>query len=201
MTHELPNLPYKYDALEPHIDEETMKIHHTKHHQGYVDKLNAAIEGYDDLKEKDIVTLLKEIAHVPDSIKQAVINNGGGHANHNLFWEIMSPSGGNPSGEVFDAIKNKWGDFDSFKEEFKNAALARFGSGWAWLVVDENKELEIITTPNQDSPWMTGKKPIIGLDMWEHSFYKKYGPDKPSYIDAFFKVLNWNKVNELYESK
>ncbi|MFT4311496.1 MAG: superoxide dismutase [Candidatus Woesearchaeota archaeon] len=196
---ELPNLPYDYDALEPHIDKETMKIHHTKHHQGYVDKLNAAVEGYDDLKAKNIRKLLEEINDVPDSIKQAVINNGGGHANHSLFWEIMSPKGGKPSGDVLKAIESKWKSFDSFKEEFKKAALSRFGSGWAWLVLNVNGELEIMSTANQDSPLMTGNKPILGLDVWEHAYYLNYQNKRPDYVEEFFNVINWTQVNYLFK--
>lgn len=197
MKHELPELDYKYEALEPHFDGETMKIHHTKHHQGYVNKLNAAIDGYDDLKQKDIETLLREINQVPESVKQAVTNNGGGHANHSLFWKLLSSTGGKPDGEVLKAIEKKWGSFDNFKDEFVNAALSRFGSGWAWLVLN-NGELEVISTANQDSPLMEGKTPIIGLDVWEHAYYLKYQNKRPDYVEAFFKVLNWNYVNELY---
>lgn len=197
--HELPNLPYEYDELEPHLDAKTMKIHHTKHHQGYVDKLNAALEGHDELKSKNIRKLLTKIQEVPEDIKQAVINNGGGHANHSLFWEVMSPQGGNPVGEILEAINSKWGDFGTFKEEFKKAALTRFGSGWAWLVVNKNGELEIISTANQDSPLMTGNKPILGLDVWEHAYYLNYQNKRPDYVDAFFNVINWTQVNYLFK--
>lgn len=197
--HELPNLPYEYDELEPHLDAKTMEIHHTKHHQGYVDKLNAALEGHDELKSKNIRKLLTEIQEVPEDIKQAVINNGGGHANHSLFWEVMSPQGGNPVGEILEAINSKWGDFGTFKEEFKKAALTRFGSGWAWLVVNKNGELEIISTANQDSPLMTGNKPILGLDVWEHAYYLNYQNKRPDYVDAFFNVINWTQVNYLFK--
>jgi superoxide dismutase, Fe-Mn family len=200
MKHELPKLDYKYNDLEPHIDAMTMELHHTKHHQTYVDKLNAALEGFTDLQEKDVETLLKEISHVPDSIKQAVINHGGGHANHTLFWKLMSSNGGKPSGDVLKAIEKRFGSFDKFKSEFETKALGLFGSGWTWLVLNSQKELEIVTTPNQNSPLMDGKKPLIGLDMWEHSFYKKFGPNKKSYVEAFFNVLNWNYINELYNS-
>ena len=197
--HELPNLPYEYDELEPHLDAKTMEIHHTKHHQGYVDKLNAALEGHDELKSKNIRKLLTEIQEVPEDIKQAVINNGGGHANHSLFWEVMSPQGGNPVGEILEAINSKWGDFGTFKEEFKKAALTRFGSGWAWLVVNKNGELEVMSTANQDSPLMTGNKPILGLDVWEHAYYLNYQNKRPDYVDAFFNVINWTQVNYLFK--
>ncbi len=196
--HELPDLPYEYNALEPHIDEETMKLHHTKHHQTYVDKLNAAIKDHDELKDMSITSLMKNIDKVPESIRQAVINNGGGHANHSLFWELMSPNGGEPKGEVLNAIKEKFGSFNKFKEEFKATALGRFGSGWAWLVVT-NGELEVMNTLNQDSPLMEGKQPILGLDVWEHAYYLKYQNKRPDYVEAFFNVINWDQVNYLYE--
>jgi superoxide dismutase, Fe-Mn family len=170
MVHELPELPYSHDALEPHIDTKTMEIHHGKHHQGYVDKLNAALEGNEELKNKDIKDLLEDIESIPEEIRTAVINNGGGHANHSLFWTVMKKDGGGePSGEVADAISQKFGDFEKFKEEFSNAAATRFGSGWAWLVVN-NGELEVLSTANQDSPLMDGKVPILGLDVWEHAY-------------------------------
>ena len=203
--HELPNLPYEYDALEPHLDAVTMKIHHTKHHQGYVTKLNAALEkhvghsSHKDLGSMSIQDLLKHIHEVPTDIRSAVINNGGGHANHSLFWEIMSPDGGAPLGEVVDAIKKRFGSFDKFKEEFTNAALTRFGSGWAWLVVDHDGKLQVMSTANQDSPLMEGFKPVLGLDVWEHAYYLNYQNKRPEYVDAFFNVINWTQVNYLYK--
>tara|TARA_Y100000310_G_scaffold47186_1_gene43780 strand:- start:10185 stop:10787 length:603 start_codon:yes stop_codon:yes gene_type:complete len=196
--HTLPKLPYEYNALEPHIDEETMKLHHTKHHQAYIDKLNAAISGT-DLEGKDINEVLKDLNSVPEDIRAAVRNHGGGHSNHSMFWQIMAPNaGGEPSGAVADAIKETFGGFDKFKEEFTNAGMTRFGSGWAWLVIDNGK-LAVMSTANQDTPISEGKVPILGLDTWEHSFYKKYGPNKPGYIEAWFNVVNWAKVNELFE--
>lgn len=200
MKHELPKLNYEYNALEPHLDAKTMELHHTKHHQTYVDKLNAALEGFTDLQEKDVELLLKEISHVPDSIKQAVINHGGGHANHSLFWKLMIPDGGKPSGNILKAIEKTFGSFDKFKEEFQTKALGLFGSGWTWLVLNEAKELEIINTPNQNSPLMDGKKPLLGIDVWEHAYYLKYQNKRPDYVNAFFNVLNWDYINELYES-
>jgi superoxide dismutase, Fe-Mn family len=200
MAYQLPDLPYAYNALEPHIDEQTMRIHHDKHHGGYVSKVNAALEGHEDLASKSIEDLLKDINSVPENIRTAVRNNGGGHANHSLFWEVLSPNGGgNPTGAVGDAINSKFGSFDKFKEEFSNAAATRFGSGWAWLVVN-NGELEVTSTPNQDSPYMEGNTPILGLDVWEHAYYLKYQNLRPDYIKAFFNVVNWDEVNKRYES-
>tara|TARA_Y100000310_G_scaffold345268_1_gene463263 strand:- start:22357 stop:22962 length:606 start_codon:yes stop_codon:yes gene_type:complete len=199
MAHELPKLPYPYNALEPHIDKQTMNIHHTKHHRGYVDKLNAAVEGT-EFEDMDINEIVKNLDEVPEDKQTAVRNNGGGHANHSLFWKIMSPNGGGfPSGKVQEAMHLKWGAFDKFKEEFSNAALARFGSGWAWLVVSGGK-LEIMSTANQDNPLTEGKIPILGLDVWEHAYYLKYQNKRPDYVEAFFNVINWEKVNELFEA-
>ena len=193
---ELPKLPYEFDALEPHIDAQTMQIHHDKHHQGYVDKLNTAITD-SGLSEMNIKELLKNIEIIPEDNRKAVINNGGGHSNHSLFWEIMSKQGGGePSGELQEAINQKFQSFDNFKEEFTKAATTRFGSGWAWLIVNKDKELEIISLPNQDSPIMDGNAPILGLDVWEHAYYLKYQNKRPDYIVAFFNVINWNKVQE-----
>ncbi|MBM7542396.1 superoxide dismutase [Amphibacillus cookii] len=195
---ELPELPYAYDALEPHIDKETMNIHHTKHHNTYVTKLNAALEGYSELQTLTVEELLNDLSKLPADIRTAVRNNGGGHANHSLFWTLLSPNGGgNPSGELADAITAKFGDFESFKEEFAAAATGRFGSGWAWLVIN-NGELEITSTPNQDTPISEGKTPILGLDVWEHAYYLKYQNKRPDYISAFWNVVDWNKVAELY---
>ena len=198
MTYTLPDLPYAYDALEPYIDEETMHLHHDKHHNTYVTNLNAAIEKYPELGEKTIEELLSDMDAIPTDIKTAVRNNGGGHANHSFFWEIMAPNaGGEPTGEIKEAINEAFGDFSSFKEEFKKAAVGRFGSGWAWLVM-ENGKLAITSTANQDSPLMEGKTPILGLDVWEHAYYLKYHNVRPDYIEAFFNLVNWDKVNELY---
>lgn len=198
MAFELPQLPYAYDALEPHIDRETMNIHHTKHHNTYVTNLNKALEGHADLQGKSLDELISNLDAVPESIRTAVRNNGGGHANHSLFWKILSPNGGGtPSGELLEAINKKFGSFDAFKEEFTKAATGRFGSGWAWLVVN-NGELEVTSTPNQDSPLMEGKTPILGLDVWEHAYYLKYQNRRPEYISAFWNVVNWDEVAKLY---
>ena len=198
MAHTLPELEYAYDALEPHIDARTMEIHHTKHHQGYVDKLNKAVEGT-DLAEKDVDDVLKDLNSVPEDIKTAVRNNGGGHSNHRLFWKVMSPNGGGePSGKLAEAITAKFGSFEKFKEEFSTAALTRFGSGWAWLVVS-NGELDIMSTANQDSPLSEGKTPLLGLDVWEHAYYIKWQWQRPKYIEAWWNVVNWKQVGENHE--
>lgn len=200
MAYELPQLPYAYDALEPHIDKETMNIHHTKHHNTYVTKLNEALQGNDVLLSKSVEDLVSNLDAVPESARGAVRNNGGGHANHSLFWEILSPNGGGaPTGEVADAINSKFGSYDKFKEEFAAAGVGRFGSGWAWLVVN-NGELEITSTPNQDSPLMEGKTPVLGLDVWEHAYYLNYQNRRPDYINAFFNVINWDEVNKRYNA-
>jgi Fe-Mn family superoxide dismutase len=193
----LPNLPYSFDALEPYIDAKTMEIHHDKHHKTYVDKLNAAVAGT-KFADMDVVELLKHITSVPSDIKQAVINHGGGHANHSLFWEILSANGGEPSEELLQAIEEKFGSFDKFKEEFTTKATNLFGSGWAWLVVTESGELEIMTTPNQNSPLMEHKTPILGLDVWEHGYYLKYQNKRNEYIAAWWNIVNWDKVSELF---
>ncbi|WP_323714506.1 superoxide dismutase [Mammaliicoccus sciuri] len=198
MAFELPKLPYAYDALEPHIDKETMEIHHTKHHNTYVTKLNDAVKGT-DLESKSIEDIVKNLNSVPDDIRTAVQNNGGGHYNHSLFWELLTPNASEPSGEVVDAISSTFGSLDKFKEEFAAAAAGRFGSGWAWLVVD-NGELAIVSTPNQDNPISEGKLPILGLDVWEHAYYLNYQNRRPDYINAFWNVVNWEKVNELYQA-
>lgn len=196
----LPELPYAHDALTPHIDEETMKIHHSKHHNTYITKLNGALEGHSDLEGKSLEDLLTNLDALPESIRGAVRNNGGGHFNHTLFWEIMSPNGGGaPSGELADAITETFGSFDKFKEEFKNAALTRFGSGWAWLAVNNGK-LEVTSTPNQDTPIMEGKTGILGVDVWEHAYYLKYQNLRPNYVDAFFNVINWDEVAKRYSA-
>ncbi|WVE36162.1 superoxide dismutase SodA [Priestia megaterium] len=200
MAYKLPELPYAYDALEPHIDKETMNIHHTKHHNTYVTNLNAAVEGKPDLESKSIEELISNLDAVPEDIRTAVRNNGGGHANHSLFWTILCPNGGGaPTGELADAIANKFGSFDQFKEEFANAAKTRFGSGWAWLVVN-NGDLEVTSTPNQDSPLMEGKTPILGLDVWEHAYYLNYQNRRPDYISAFFNVVKWDEVAKRYDA-
>ncbi|WP_027963444.1 superoxide dismutase [Halalkalibacillus halophilus] len=196
---ELPELPYAYDALEPHIDKETMNIHHTKHHNTYVTKLNAALEGHSDLQDKSLEELLTGLDSLPSDIQTAVRNNGGGHANHTLFWTVLSPNGGgNPTGELADKINEKFGSFDQFKEEFTTAATGRFGSGWAWLVV-KNGNLEITSTPNQDTPVMDGVTPVLGLDVWEHAYYLKYQNRRPDYIKEFWNVVNWDEVAKRYE--
>lgn len=198
MPFTLPPLPYAPDALEPHIDKATMEIHHGKHHAAYVTNLNKALESHADLQNKTIEELLaNNLASVPEAIKTAVRNNGGGHANHSLFWTLLSAnSGGSPKGEVADLITATFGAFDAFKEKFTAAATTRFGSGWAWLVKDGSGKIEITSTPNQDSPLMEGKKPILGLDVWEHAYYLKYQNRRPEYIAAFWNVVNWDEVNK-----
>ena len=196
MAFTLPALPYAADALEPHIDKQTMEIHHGKHHNAYVTNLNAALEKAPELQTKGIDDLLKGINSVPEAIRTAVKNNGGGHANHSMFWQIMAPkAGGAPSGAIADAINSSFGSFDKFKEEFKKAGVGRFGSGWAW-VVDNGGKLVIESTPNQDSPLMDGKKPVFGVDVWEHAYYLKYQNRRPDYLDAVWNVLNWTEINK-----
>ncbi|MEL5988880.1 superoxide dismutase [Kurthia gibsonii] len=198
MAFELPKLPYANDALEPHIDARTMEIHHDRHHQTYVTGLNAALEGKEEFAGKTVEEIIANLDAVPADVRTAVRNNGGGHANHSLFWLLLTPNGkGAPEGELAAAIDAKFGSFDAFKEEFANAAKTRFGSGWAWLSV-VNGELEISSTPNQDSPIMEGKTPILGLDVWEHAYYLNYQNVRPDYIAAFWNVVNWDKVAELY---
>lgn len=200
MPHKLPELPYAQDALEPHIDARTMEIHHGKHHQAYVNNLNAALEGHAELQNKSIEELVSDLNSVPESIRTAVRNNGGGHANHSLFWEILSPNGGGePTGELANAINSAFGSFDKFKEEFANAAATRFGSGWAWLILNKAGQLAVTSTPNQDTPLMDGETPLLGLDVWEHAYYLNYQNRRPDYIAAFWNVVNWDKVNELYQ--
>ena len=195
MAHSLPSLPYAFDALEPHIDARTMEIHHCKHHAGYVAKLNAALEGHSDLASKSIEDLMRGFAGLPESIKGAVRNNGGGHANHSLFWSVMSPAGGGaPSGKLAEAINATFGSFDAFKSAFSDAAGTRFGSGWAWLVVDASGALKVYSTANQDSPYMEGHTPILGIDVWEHAYYLNYQNRRPDYIGAFWNVVNWDAV-------
>ena len=194
--YELPKLPYSYDSLEPHIDAQTMEIHYTKHHQGYVDKLNVALENHPELQDKPLEDLLWALDSIPEEIKKAVRNNGGGHLNHSLFWKIMSPDGGGePQGKLAEAINKDLGGFDKFKEDFINAATTVFGSGWAWLVKDGSGKLLVQSTSNQDSPVMTGLTPLLGLDVWEHAYYLKYQNKRPDYIGAFWNVINWDEVN------
>ncbi len=195
---ELPKLKYDYKALEPHLDALTMEIHHTKHHQTYVDKLNAAVKGT-KLESMKVEELLKKINDVPENIRGAVRNHGGGHANHTLFWETMAPnSGGIPGGKLGEAINKTFGSFDKFKEELTNAALNRFGSGWAWLALSNGK-LEVYSTANQDSPLMEGKTPLLGVDVWEHAYYKKFGPARAEYVKSWFNVVNWKEVEKRFK--
>ncbi|HFH9062151.1 TPA: superoxide dismutase SodA [Streptococcus agalactiae] len=195
----LPDLPYAYDALEPHIDAETMTLHHDKHHATYVANANAALEKHPEIGE-DLEALLADVSQIPEDIRQAVINNGGGHLNHALFWELMSPEETQISQELSEDINATFGSFEDFKAAFTAAATGRFGSGWAWLVVNAEGKLEVLSTANQDTPIMEGKKTILGLDVWEHAYYLNYRNVRPNYIKAFFEIINWNKVNELYQA-
>jgi Fe-Mn family superoxide dismutase len=200
MAHTVPPLPYAFDALEPHIDAKTMEIHHDRHHKAYVDNLNKALESAPGFEAKDVVTLLRDIKAVPEAVRQAVINNGGGHHNHSLFWEVMGPGGGGePTGAVGDAIKQAFGDFAKFKETVKQNALTQFGSGWSWLVWDPAASgIKAVKRPNQDSPLMDGLVPLVGVDVWEHAYYLKYQNKRPDYVDAWWNTVNWKKVDELY---
>lgn len=199
MAFTLPALPYAHNALEPHIDEMTMQIHHGKHHQAYINNANAALEKHPELQNKSVEDLLKNLNAIPEDIRTAIRNNAGGHANHSLFWTVMGPGkGGEPKGALGDAIKSKFGAFDKFKEEFAKAATTRFGSGWAWLCVDAKGGLSITSTANQDSPLSEGLTPILGLDVWEHAYYLKYQNRRPDYIGAFWNVVNWDKVGEYF---
>jgi Fe-Mn family superoxide dismutase len=198
MAHTLPKLEYAYDALEPYIDARTMEIHYTKHHQTYVDKLNAAIKGNAALEKARVEQLIRNLNEVPENIRTAVRNHGGGHVNHSFFWPILK-KGVKAAGPAVDAIARKFGSFDKFKEDFSNAAALLFGSGWAWLALNKG-ELEIVTTPNQDSPISQGRIPILGIDVWEHAYYLKYQNRRPEYIAAFFNVINWEKVNEHFRA-
>ncbi len=198
MAYSLPDLPYPKDALEPHIDAKTMEIHHGKHHQAYINNVNAALEGT-DLADKPIADLMRNLSSVPSDKQAAVRNNGGGHANHSLFWTVMSPNGGGaPSGDLGDAINAKFGSFDSFKEQFSKAAATRFGSGWAWLSVDASGGLVVESTPNQDTPLSEGRTPILGLDVWEHAYYLNYQNRRPDYVSAFWNVVNWDEVSKRF---
>ncbi len=197
----LPELSYAYDALEPHIDAQTMEIHHSKHHVGYVSKLNAALEGYPDLQTQGIEDILADLGSVPEEIRNAVRNSGGGHANHTLFWNVMGPGGGgDPGGALANAITSTFSSIDGFKDKFSAAAATRFGSGWAWLAVGSGGNLEILSTPNQDTPLSEGLRPILGLDVWEHAYYLKYQNRRPDYIAAWWNVINWSQVEANYEA-
>lgn len=199
MAHTLPALPYAFNALEPSIDEATMRIHHGKHHQTYVDKLNAALEGYPDLAQNPLDDLLREIADVPESIRAAVRNHGGGHANHSVFWTTMGPgAGGDPLGPLADALRASFGDVGKFRDAFLAAATALFGSGWVWLVSHQGS-VQIVSRPNQDSPLMDGLVPLLGLDVWEHAYYLKYQNRRPEYVSAWWNVVNWADVAERFE--
>lgn len=202
----LPKLNYEYEAMEPFIDSKTMEVHHSKHHQGYVDKLNDALEGHSDLAQKPIEDILQNIAQVPQEIRQAVINSGGGHANHSLFWQLLRPVSGmseqelkenKPHGELAQAIEETWG-FDAFRESFTQTAAGQFGSGWGWLAADENNKLHVISTANQDSPLSSGMRPILAVDVWEHAYYLKYQNRRAEYLINFWKLVNWEKAEELF---
>jgi len=199
MKHILPELSFKYNALEPYIDAKTMEIHHTKHHQGYITKYIDALKGQEDLLEKDVEDVLRNISLVSEKARQAVINNGGGYYNHRLFWEILSPEKTQMSSKLEKAIIRDFGSVEKFKEEFSNSAATRFGSGWAWLVVDENKKLKVTSTPNQDTPFTVGN-PILALDVWEHAYYLYYQNRRPDYINGFWNVVNWAQVSKNFES-
>ncbi|WP_026369982.1 superoxide dismutase [Kallotenue papyrolyticum] len=200
MAHELPPLPYGYDALEPYIDQETMMLHHDKHHAAYVNNLNAALEKYPELQNKSVEELLRNIESVPADIRVAVRNNGGGHANHTMFWQIMKPNGGGePTGPIADLIRDKFGSFEEFKKQFNDAGVKRFGSGWVWLVRTRDGDYQIISTANQDSPLMEGQFPIMGNDVWEHAYYLKYRNRRPEYLEAWWNVVNWDEINRRLE--
>jgi Fe-Mn family superoxide dismutase len=201
MAHELPALPYATNALEPHIDATTMEIHHGRHHNTYVTNLNNALKSAPELESKSVEDLISDLNAVPESIRTAVRNNGGGHANHSLFWKTISPSGGGqPSGALAAAIDSELGGFDKFKESFAAAATTRFGSGWAWLALSKDGKLKVYSLPNQDSPIMEGDTPLLGLDVWEHAYYLKYQNKRPDYIGAFWNVVDWNAVGAIYDS-
>ena len=201
MAHTLPPLPYDFGALEPHIDAKTMEIHHGKHHQAYVNNLNAALEKAPELQNKPLDDLLRNLNAVPEAIRNAVRNNGGGHWNHTMFWQIMAPNaGGSPSGPLADAITKAFGGFDKFKEQLNAAGVARFGSGWAWLIVERGGGLKIESTPNQDNPLMDGKTAIFGVDVWEHAYYLKYQNRRPDYLAAWWNVANWKEIGKRFEA-
>ncbi len=201
MAYTLPTLAYPYNALEPHIDAKTMEIHHTKHHQAYINNVNNAIKGKADLEAKSVEDLIANLNAVPEDIRNVVRNNGGGHANHTLFWTVIGPkAGGAPTGKIGEAINKEFGSFDAFKEKFNAAATTRFGSGWAWLSVNKEGKLEVSSTANQDSPIMEGKTPLLGIDVWEHAYYLNYQNRRPDYIAAFWNVVNWQEVEKRFEA-
>jgi Fe-Mn family superoxide dismutase len=201
MAYELPPLPYPFDALEPHIDAKTMEIHHDKHHQAYITNANNALKDYPQLAAKPVEELIGDLSAVPEAIRTAVRNNAGGHANHSFFWLILGPNaGGSPKGRLADAITSTFGSFDQFKEKFQAAGAGRFGSGWAWLVINKAGSLEISSTPNQDSPIMDGLKPVFGVDVWEHAYYLKYQNRRPDYLKAVWNVINWDAVGEHFKA-
>ena len=200
MAHEVPPLPYAYNALEPYIDEQTMQLHHDKHHAAYVNNLNTALEGQAELAALPVDQLIRRLNEVPENIRMAVRNNGGGHLNHTMFWEIMKPGGGGaPGGALASAIQQAFGSFDEFKAKFKDAGVKRFGSGWAWLVRDQSGALQVTSTPNQDSPLIDGLYPVMGNDVWEHAYYLKYQNRRPDYLDAWWNVVNWDEVAKRFE--
>ena len=201
MAYELPPLPYPSDALEPHIDAKTMEIHHDKHHQAYITNANNALKDYPQLAAKPVEELIADLSAVPEAVRTAVRNNAGGHANHSFFWLILGPNaGGSPKGKLADAITSTFGSFDQFKEKFQAAGAARFGSGWAWLVINQAGDLEIISTPNQDNPIMDGLEPVFGVDVWEHAYYLKYQNRRPDYLKAVWNVINWDAVGERFDA-
>lgn len=200
MEHQLPKLDYAYDALEPYIDQQTMEIHHARHHAAYVNNLNTALENHKDLQALSLEELLKSLDKLPESVYWAVRNNGGGHYNHTLFWSLLSPNGGgHPVGELAEKIKDTFGGFEPFKDHFNQAALSRFGSGWAWLVLDSNGSISVVSTPNQDNPIADGLQPILGLDVWEHAYYLKYMNKRPDYVKAWWNVVNWEAAEKRYQ--
>jgi Fe-Mn family superoxide dismutase len=199
MTYTLPELKYDFDALEPVIDAKTMNIHYSKHHQGYVNNVNAALEKHPDVAKKDLVELIKDLNLVPEDIRTAVRNNGGGHLNHSLYWEVMTPKGAKaPTGALLEAMNEAFGSVDAFKEKFSTAAKTRFGSGWGWLAVDSNKKLVVLSTPNQDSPYSEGLTPILGIDVWEHAYYLNYQNRRPDYVSSWWDVVNWDVVADKF---
>lgn len=201
MAHELPPLPYGYDALEPHIDKQTMTLHHDKHHAAYVNNLNAAIEKHPELSGKSAEDLIRDLSAVPEDIRTIVRNNGGGHVNHSMFWTIMKPhGGGEPKGQLADLLRQSFGDFESFKKQFNEAGTKQFGSGWVWLIRARDGKLEITSTPNQDNPMSQGASPVMGNDVWEHAYYLKYQNRRPEYLAAWWNVVNWDEVNKRFEA-
>lgn len=199
MTFELPSLPYSFDALEPYIDAQTMQIHHDKHHQAYVSKLNSALEGHSDLQSKSIDELIRDLHSLPDSVRTAVRNNGGGHLNHTIFWTLMAPNaGGEPTGAIAEAISDTFGDFESFKQRFNDAGAGQFGSGFVWLVRANDGKLQVVSTPNQDNPLTEGHFPIMGNDVWEHAYYLKYQNQRPEYLKQWWNTVNWSEVNNRF---